>query len=71
MTATHPSSLLYFTSPLYQVHEKEVKMAVNEEQQRLTTQLSEEEIKRRIAISDSLIAVHKELLSKRQATKVS
>lgn len=56
---------------LVKVHEKEVKMAVNEEQQRLTTQLSEAEIKRRIAISDSLIAVHKELLSKREATKAT
>lgn len=46
-------------------------MAVDEEQQRQTAELTETEIKRRVAISESLIAVHKELLSKREATKVS
>ena len=60
-----------FVSLTRQVHEKEVKMAVDEEQQRQTTQLTEAEIKRRVAISESLVAVHKELLSKREATKVS
>lgn len=46
-------------------------MAVDEEKQRQTAELTETEIKRRVAISESLIAVHKELLSKREATKVS
>lgn len=57
-------------SLLCQVHEKEVKLAVEEEKQRQTGELSESEIKRRVAISDRLVSVHKELLSKRQATKV-
>ena len=43
---------------------------MEEEQQRQTAELTEAEIKRRVAISDSLISVHKELLSKREAAKV-
>ena len=32
--------------------------------------MTEEEIERRVAISDKLVTVHKELLTKRQAAKV-